>query len=302
MVSPSDWLVWIEAHPVRAGLAALAVILFLWLYITARRIFLQAELQRMSLLDDSLERLALVSAQLRAAHEPHEPQEQPDRAEAVLTERLEALRIAAALGTDLRGQITVYLDDPDPARLARLARTLSRESERLLDERDKLVARRERPGWGHTLWLQLRPALPAAMLAAALALCAWLAQALDTLPRPYGSAEVWTLACLASRFLSGVFSLLLLGSALLVSRRSAAGSLLARMLALVIALLFLLHGIGLEAAPYVLTVQLLLYALGFRWTDGKPRKARPFPGHYDLLEDEPATSTNESRRESGADS
>ncbi|WP_223068071.1 hypothetical protein [Paenibacillus caui] len=289
----TDWLSWMDHYPLRAAAALTAAVLFAWLYLASQRSWRKADEARAARLLESLRLYGAAEHALRILPSDDEGMQNEPLPEDERTGSLLSCLAAPYITPDLRSQIGAYLQDFDAARLALLRRTLSREASRLAAEHLKLLNACEQPGWGRTLWRQLRPALPFAFLTAGILLCAWLAQALYELPAPASAGYGWDLACTLARFVSGLFSLLMFGQALLVNRRPAPGSGLLRGLAAVIAALFLVHLAGAEAAPYTLAAQLLLFLLGFRWTDGKPRKARPFPGHYDPAGSEEAPASAE---------
>lgn len=163
-------------------------------------------------------------------------------------------------------------------RLTLLLRSLERETERLEDERHMLLNRMEKPGWGWSLWQQILHTLPFVFTTCLFLLVLWFIGSLYQLPvltsDPAAALYIW------SRFLSCQFALLLLYPFLRGGRRETSSSLLQRWLAVIIALAALLHMTGLQWAPYVFTLQLLLFLAGFRFSKNKPRKSRPFAGHY----------------------
>lgn len=279
-----DWLNWFKDYPVNAAAVFAAAALFAWMYITALRMRRSHDEIRLSRLQDNLRLYAAAEYALwLKLHEPAPADETPEPASSGdLPARLIGCLAAPYITEDLRFQIGAYLRDSDAARIGPLYRIISRETAKLADEHRRLLDACEQPGWGGSLWRQLRAALPFVFLAAGLALCAWLAVALYNLPPSYESGYAWDVARCLSLFASGLFSLLMLGQALLTDRRPSQSGRLQRGLSAVIGLLFLIHLAGIYAAPYVLVVQLLLFGLGFIWTDGKPRKTRPFVGSYEL--------------------
>ncbi|WP_068613844.1 hypothetical protein [Paenibacillus tuaregi] len=271
---------WVTGHPTGPYLSALTVVIYIALYSAFRHRTWRMEQARLERLRHSLELSAAALSPLQRAAEQR-GRGLSEEARAQLQDRLQACKAAPYLTADLQAQISAYLADGDEARLLLLHRALDREAARLMDERARLLARTEQPGWGLSLWLQLRAMLPFAFAAAAVLLTAWLLQALGSAPADGSSEAGWLRTAIWARFASILFSLLLLGPVLLGSRRPEPGGALLRLLSILIALLALIHLAGLETALYVLAVQLMLFGLGFSLTGKKPRKARPFAGHYD---------------------
>ncbi|GJM83825.1 hypothetical protein HMSSN139_63210 [Paenibacillus sp. HMSSN-139] len=108
-----------------------------------------------------------------------------------------------------------------------LLRTIERESESLIAERDKLLRQMERPGWGSWLWRVFRPVLPALFAAAFFLTLLWLWRLLGT--SLFDETEtVWDLAAGWMRLTSCWFALLLLylavmGDGIAMSTRSQPG-------------------------------------------------------------------------------
>lgn len=275
-VSLSEWIIRLQVHDFSFWTAVLLLALFLVLYGAARRETERHERFRLQGLGITLELYAAAESSLiQAVHGPEFGQ--PDKQ--LMLERLLACRAAPYLHADLLGQLVAYAGDLDDARLPLLLKTFERESDRLCGERDKLLHSAESPGWGYTVWKHLRPTFPFLFALAVLYLINWLlirfnGDILSGKMDAEGHLNTWTW------FGSAVFSLLLLYPALMSRDRPTAGSALLRIWGVFIALLFLLHLFGPSFAPYVLTIQLLLFLLGFRFAENKPRKSRPFVGHY----------------------
>lgn len=269
---------WLTQQPAGPYAAAVTALTFIALYTAARSSAWRIEQARLERLRLSLELYAAAAGPLQRAVEQRGANADTP---ALLMDRLQACKAAPYLTADLQGQIGAYLADGDEARLPLLHRALDREAVRLMEERARLLANAEQPGWGLSLWLQLRAMLPFAFAVAAVLLTAWLLQALGAAPAAGSSEAAWTRAAIWARFASILLSLLLLYPVLLASRRPGSSTILLRLLSIFIALLALIHLAGLETSLYVLAVQLLLFVLGFSLTGTKPRKARPFAGHYD---------------------
>lgn len=264
--------------------ACIALLLFLGLYIASSRKSAQVSAGRLHQLGRTLELYSAAAGLLYRTTSLEELQEQfsgdEDQAgpTTLLLDKLLACRAAPYASTDLLGQIAVYAGDQDPARLPLLLRTIERESERLIEEREKLLEQTEQPGWGQIVWQQVRHIIPFLYAVILFFMLYWLL---------YLSAETLThhrrdqteLILMWVRYVSISFSLLLLYPAIMGRQRPSSGTLLLRGLGGFIALLACVHFAGLMLSPYILTLQVLLFAAGFRLAGGKPRKMRPFVGH-----------------------
>ncbi len=288
-MSLSEWLIWMQQHIFVSLYAFLALVLFLSLYGATEWRSARKTSSRLSRLDSSLQLYAAAESSLiQAAGRPELSQEE----ELLVLERLLACRAAPYITADVLGQISAYTGDRDTARLPMLVKTLERESDRLCVERDKLLRQSESPGWGYSLWKQLRLALPFLFAAALLSLIDWLLRMIGgEIPisgnRYEDYLNIW------ARFASAVFSLLLLYPALMGGNRPNAGALLLRIWSVFISGLYLLHLLGPVFAPYILTIQILLFLAGFRFTGSKPRKSRPFVGYTAKGEPEPIETPEE---------
>ncbi|WP_199925423.1 hypothetical protein [Paenibacillus bouchesdurhonensis] len=283
-MSLSDWLAWPFLYSPVAVILAPAFILFVWQYGASKRRTTYKINMRLDRLHRSLE---LYAAATGALLREIGRQNKPSSAEhAQLIDKLLACKAAPYATEDLLAQITAYtMDEGDIMRLTLLLRTIERETERLVEERSVLLRRIEKPGWGWSLWQQFHHALPFIFTISIFTLVIWLLGSLDQLGYIGDEGwnalgEWWVALYIWTRFLSCLFSLLILYPFLRGWRRESSSSLLQRWLAVVIALTALLHMVGLPWAPYIFTLQLLLFIAGFRFSRNKPRKARPFVGHY----------------------
>lgn len=238
---------------------------------------IQARLQR---LDRSLEiYAAAIGALLREKHLAEQGQTLEIDEQNLLIDRLLACQGAPYVSSDVLTQIDAYTAEGwNASRLSLLLKTLERESQRMLLERATWLKRIEQPGWGRSLWQQMHHMLPFLFFISVFVLSLWFVHALLSLNgRLEGGFELFYIIC---RFISCLFSLLLLYPFVRTGRRETPGTLLQRLLAVLISLAVLLHFIGLSWSPYVLLLQLLLYLLGFRFSDHRPRRSRPYVGHY----------------------
>lgn len=266
--------------------ACIALLLFLGLYIASSRKSAQVSAGRLHQLSRTLELYSAAAGLLYRISNLEEQQNQffcdEDQASFTtpLLDKLLACRAAPYASTDLLGQIAVYAGDRDPARLPLLLRTIERESERLIEEREKLLEQTEQPSWGQVVWQQVRHIIPFIYAVILFFMLNWLLYlSADTFTLTHHRADQTELILMWVRFSSVSFSLLLLYPAIMGRQRPSSGTLLLRGLGGFIALLAFVHFAGLMLAPYILTVQVLLFAAGFRLVGGKPRKARPFVGH-----------------------
>lgn len=281
-VSLSEWITWLQQHERTALASFLALALFLGLYGVSERKMARKERSRLDHLRISLELFSAAAGPLmRKVHKL----ETASYEEELLSDRLLACRAAPYITADLLVQIGAYINDQDPARLPLLQKTLERESERLIEERENLLSGIERPSWGQSLWQQVRPILPFLFASALLFCFGWLFKLIIDLS--VGTTiegrillNNWT--C----FVSVIFSLLLLYPALMGGRRKVEGAALLQALSIFIALISLIHWISLDLSPYILGAQALLFFVGFVLAGNKPRRSRPFAGHYDQMNNE----------------
>lgn|GEM_PF-839653 len=274
-MSLSDWLTWLLAPKPAALTAFLALALFLGLYGGSALGLRRKEQARLRRLEASL---TLYAAAESALLHLHARTELSRAEEQLLLDRLLACRAAPYLSEDALSQISAYAGERDRARLPLLLKTLERENDRMCAERDKLLRRTESPGWGQAFWRQLRPGIPFLFAAALLYLLSWLLRTLNgEIVLGNGLEEM---AAAWSLFVSALFSLALLYPAIMGGYRPGAGAVLLRIWSVLIAALSLLLLLNPSFAPFILILQLLLFLAGFRLTGTKPRKSRPFAGHY----------------------
>lgn len=196
--------------------------------------------------------------------------------EDLLIRLLQECKSADLLTRELHEQIDTFLSDRDESRLTTLHKLLESEIHRLMKERDELVGRLEKPGWGMGLWLLLKPAVPALSLGAAILWTTLLVQELRQ-SSTWTSPEVWCL------WLSNMIATISFYRLLMDSRRRTHG-VIYTVLHLLIVASALFNLIWNEASPYVLATQCLLYLAGFRVTATRQRRERPYAGHPELME------------------
>ncbi|MBB6024908.1 hypothetical protein HNR77_006054 [Paenibacillus sp. JGP012] len=204
-----------------------------------------------------------------------------------------ACKSASCLSPQLQDQIRDCVKDHDTARLALMHKALERECTALSEE---LSRNTHSVHWGGSLWTIIRPAAePAALAATALLLGSFF----NKLHREGIHLDSWEglLPWMqsVSLMLTIVYGYLLWAS----PRRGTSGTII-KWLSLLIALCSLLHLIGLEAAPYALALQLILFASGFGLTGSRSRSERPYAGHTsseDISNDHEVASTIESVEE-----
>ncbi|SDG30264.1 hypothetical protein SAMN04488542_13427 [Fontibacillus panacisegetis] len=276
-VSLPEWMIWLQQQTVISYITLPALCLFLAIYAITKWRMEKRESYRLKRLNSSLKLYASATGPLiRGAESLQLPTEEQQLLMDVLLE----CRAAPYITSDLLGQINAYAHDQDNSRLTLLLKTIERESDRLIEEQDKLLHRIETPGWGYSLWKQIYPAIPFLFALALFYLFGWLIQLLFQMSSPQlGLSDLlskWSL------FGSALFSLILLYPALMNSNRPTASSFLLKVWSIIIALLFLFHLINPMFAPYILVVQMILFLIGFRFTGNRSRKSRPFAGHYPM--------------------
>ncbi|GGG15612.1 hypothetical protein [Paenibacillus aceti] len=278
-MSLSEWINGLQQHATLSLTAILVLVAFLALYgVTDWRI--RAGLRsRLEHLEKSIKLYSAASAPLLSSEADNKP---IPELENELIDRLLACRAAPYATADLLGQIGAYIDDRDNARLPLLLRSLERENERFIEERDKLLGWLERPSWGIRFWLRLKPAIPFLFAAALFILvCQLLERWTGINPELQASGTLDTIYFYV-RIGSALFSLLLLYPALMGGFRPSEGSILLRLWGFLVAAFYLLHFVSPVLAPYIAAAQILLFLGGFLFTRSTPRKARPFVGHYQI--------------------
>ncbi|MEW4371207.1 hypothetical protein [Paenibacillus kandeliae] len=205
------------------------------------------------------------------------PVSSSERSEAALTaEVVLACKSAPYADHELVERIDRYLEMQNRQALLLLYRTLEMNISRLTRERKQLLARGEQPHWGLLFWLTLRPLLPllVLLLEGALLVHSWQALHIAQLTGPPAPFFV------VLRLISLTGALLLLYGVLSAQFRESGRRTSFVINALIIAALGLLHLFGLMVAPYVLIVQVLVFAVGYRFTREPKRKERPYAGEY----------------------
>ncbi|MGG6311619.1 hypothetical protein [Paenibacillus macerans] len=277
VVSLPEWVTWLQQHDHSALAAFLTLATFLGLYQASRRKSAREERSRLDYVKSSLELYAAATGPLMSALDKP-PLTAAEKSE--LLGKLLACRAAPYATEHALAQITAFAADGDETRLSLLLRTIERESESLIAERDKLLRQIERPGWGRWLWRTIRHALPALFAAGFFVTLIWLWRLLeDSIAGGTGTGGSWELALAWMQLVSTWFSLLLLYPVAAGGTYKHADTAPARLLAAAIAMLAVVHFAGSLFAPYVLGAQVLLFLAGFRLNGRKPRKARPYVGH-----------------------
>ncbi|KOR76845.1 hypothetical protein [Paenibacillus solani] len=194
----------------------------------------------------------------------------------LLIQLLQECKSADLLTRELHEQLDTFLSDQDESRLMTIHKLLNREMIRLMKERDELVGRLEKPGWGMGLWLLLKPAVPALALGAVILWSMILVEALGQ-PSAWTSPQVWCL------WLSNIIATISFYRLLMDSRRRTHG-VIYTLLHLLIVASALFNLTGDASSPYVLVTQCLLYMAGFRVTATRKRRERPYAGHPEVME------------------
>ncbi|WP_137225906.1 hypothetical protein [Paenibacillus sp. CFBP13512] len=275
-----DWSILLRSHAIglyligMVGLFAFAVV---YGFTAKQRKYRDDE--RMRRIQNSLDRLTqaagqvypvLISKSLSSTHA--NPASLPVPAESVL-----ACKAATYASDELLERIDQYMEDRDRKSLALLYRTLDSDIRRLTRERKMILARGEHPRWGLLLWLTIRPAIPFLVLVIE-SLLLWNLWN-DLMAARYLQAPAVLFAIL--RFISCTGALVLLYAIITADFRQNARRLVFIWLSLLISGLCLLHMLSLQAAPYLLIAQVLIFASGFRFTREPKRKERPYVGEYE---------------------
>ncbi|WP_059049891.1 hypothetical protein [Paenibacillus senegalimassiliensis] len=276
ILSLPDSIAWLHQQDHSALAAFIGLTILASLYGASRYSISRNEQLRLEYIMLTLERYAAASATLITALQQARV---PDTEHKELNERLLACRTAPYATDNVLSLINAFIADGDEARLPLLLRTIERESEQLIAERNRLLELRERPGWGSWIWRVCRPLLPA--------LCAFvlgglLLGSLGLLHTSFsGGSDTESIVFSWIRLISAGLALLLIFLATSGGPNRHPRAFSMRLLALITGLLALLHLAGLWLAPYILGLQGLLLLGGFRLNGRKPRKARPYAGQAD---------------------
>lgn len=277
VLSLPDFIAWLHQQDHSAFAAFIGLIIIAGLYGASRYSISRNEQTRLEYIMLSLERYAAASASLMTVLQEDEVSDAQQHKE--LNEKLLACRTAPYATDNVLSLITAFIADGDEARLPILLRTIERESEQLIAERNRLLNRRERPGWGSWIWRICRPLLPALCT---FALGGLLLGSLGLLHTSFsGGSDTESIVFSWIRLISAGLALLLIFLATSGGPNRHPRAFSMRVLALFIGLLALLHLAGLWLAPYILGLQGLLLLGGFRLNGRKPRKARPYAGQAD---------------------
>ncbi|PYE47398.1 hypothetical protein HUB98_19910 [Paenibacillus barcinonensis] len=275
------WLNDLSLYPdttfILLGVLGLLLAVYLWSATEIRR----SHARRMQSLRDTLYISTGLLGQLAIWEQRNHESNQQEHNE--LLKAMHACKSASYLSPQLQDQIRDCIKDHDTARIALMHKALERECTALSEE---LSRSSHSLHWGRSLWTIIRPAAePVALAATALLL----GRLVNRLQREGIHLDSWQglLPWIqsVSLMLTIVYGYLLWAS----TRRGTSGTLI-KWLSLLIALCSLLHLIGLEAAPYVLALQLILFASGFSLTGSRSRSERPYAGHTDS---EDISSVNE---------
>ncbi|WP_025678230.1 hypothetical protein [Paenibacillus massiliensis] len=284
---PMNWN-WIELFVMLAFTWTGVLVVWLYAHSTA-----QLRLSRRSRLDELQESLYIYGelagalACVREGSRRGEPNSSLVRA-------LEKAKAAPYLTPYLQEEIQDCLEQADSSHISLLHRSIEREMNKLIDERRMLLQETHAPGWGTAWWSMLRPALgPAALIGILWLIWRMLRQWLTL----EDTATPWEHSLLWMQLLSGLLAILCVYRLLSLRRQNGldvtASHIPASIVSFLIAGMALLQWLGLGASPYILAAQLLMFALGFRFTRGRSRSNRPYAGQSDEDPETPkGTSTD----------
>ncbi len=261
-------------------LAGLTVVLFIWLYI---RTALQLQTARREQLERLQKSLLLYSRVTGPLSEMMERENHSQDEISQLVSLLEECKAAPILTSDLHEQIDAYIRERDPSRLSMLHKTWVREVNRRIEEQSTLLRKWDRPSWGFSFWVLLKPALPFVALVAILVWGLQLYQTLIGLPES-NVIHAW------ARFISCVIATASLYLVFMYTRRLPL-NLLYTGLYVLIAAVALFHLLGLNMALYIISVQVILFIAGFTLTTKRTRRERPYAGRDLVVEVAPTLIT-----------
>ncbi|WP_018749904.1 hypothetical protein [Paenibacillus sanguinis] len=287
VLSLPDSIAWLHQQDHSAFAAFIGLTILASLYGASRYSLSRNEQTRLEYITLSLERYAAALASLINVLDEDKISDDQRKE---LNERLLACRTAPYASENALSLISTFMAEGDETRLPVLLRTIENESEQLIAERNRLIDRRERPGWGSWIWRVCRPLLPVLCI---FALGGLLLGSLGLLHTTlYSSSSIESISFSWIRMVSAWLSLLLIYLAIASGPNRHPRALSMRLLALFTGLLVLLHLVGGWLAPYILGVQGLLVLAGFRLNGRKPRKSRPYAGHTDPVPVVPVASSS----------
>lgn len=252
--------------------AGLAIVLFIWMYIRTALQLQSAGKEQLERLQQSLMLYSRVTGPLgeMIEHEKHSLEEVSQ-----LITLLEECKAAPLLTGALQEKIDAYIKERDHSRLSMLHKAWIREVNRRIAEQSTLLRKWDRPSWGFSFWLLLKPALP---FLAVIAILLWSLQLYQTLS---GSANFnsspWETVNAWARFTSCMIATASLYLVFMFTRR-VPYRLIYTSLYVLISAVAIFHVFGLNMALYILGAQVLLYIAGFSLTTTRTRRSRPYAG------------------------
>ncbi|MDR9852393.1 hypothetical protein RJP21_02115 [Paenibacillus sp. VCA1] len=255
-----------------------AVIVFLWIYIRTARSYRKAASARLERLRQTLDLYCRAQGLLGGDAEPA-PEEAEHEPESVHF-LLQQCKAAPLVTTEMIEAIDAYAKERDASRHGQLERLLDREIRKKIREQASIIRWLDNPGWGTAFWKLVRPAVPFFLLAFVVY---WSVQLYGQFQERDFPLLSWTSAELWMRFVSCLAAVVSFYFAVMTPRKDSLRYAY-RILALGISAAALAHLAGLWAAPYILALQVVLFACGFGVNPKRSRRDRPYAGSEDLLE------------------
>lgn len=268
-------------------MAGLAVVLFIWMYIRTALQLQTTGKEQLKRLQNSLMLYSRVTGPLgeMMEHEDHSLEEISQ-----LITLLEECKAAPLLTSDLHEQIDAYIRERDLSRLSILYKSWVREVNQRIEEQSTLLRKWDRPSWGVSFWVLLKPALP---FVAVVAIVVWSLQLYQTLIElPSFASSPLEIVNAWARFISCMIATGSLYLVFMYTRRLP-HHLIYTTLYVLISAVAVFHGLGLSVALYIVGVQALLYIAGFSLTTKRTRRDRPYAGRDLVLEIEPSSMEEE---------
>ncbi|OAB45380.1 hypothetical protein [Paenibacillus glacialis] len=268
-------------------LAGIAVVLFIWMYI---RTALQLQTAGKEQLERLQKSLMLYSRVTGPISEMMERENNSLEEISYLITLLEECKAAPLLTSNLHEQIDAYIRERDHSRLSILHKTWVREVNRQIEEQSTLLRKWDRPSWGLSFWVLLKPSLPfVAVVASAL----WGLQLYQTLIGTEFDSSSFDIINAWARFISCIIATASLYLMFMYTRRLS-HQLVYTSLYVLIAAVALFHLFGLNLALYIVSVQAILFIAGFTLTTKRTRRrARPYAGRDLVVEVQPKLTTTE---------
>ncbi|MHA0857497.1 hypothetical protein [Paenibacillus sp. CMAA1364] len=261
-------------------MASIAIILFIWMYIRTALHLRMTRKEQLERLHESLILYSRVTGPLGEMIDDDHPSTE-DVSHLVFL--LEECKAAPMLTQDLHEHMNAYIKERDPSRLSMLYNVWMREVNRLIEDHRMLLRKWDRPSWGFSFWLLLKPALPFAAVTSIVMSSLQLSDTLSELSS--WESSHWLIMNAWARYISYLVATASIYLLFMYTRRKSY-HFVHTILYLFIAIAALFHVLGLQSALYIVAIQVILYVAGFGFNTTRTRKDRPYAGRDFLGDDQ----------------